>query len=171
MPPPQNLLIYEYSNEWINNRYYGTSIQYGQLADHSWHAHSMLSFLIIFDVFDQTFLLIYLFQHMYHLLKPLCSLWPVCYFHSSKYPGSIYGNINLVPSRLILCPMGSSLPICILPCIEQGALPLQLIHGVHDNKLRCFSFSKLIMVWIYYAQLTYYPHKYMKDWIWEYPSS
>ena len=52
-----------------------------------------------------------------------------------------------------------------------GTLSMQLIHVLPDSKLSCISFIKLILVWIYYVQLTYYLHKFMRDQIKEYPSS
>ena len=103
MPLPQNWLIWEYSKEWLNNWNYGTRILDGQLADHhdcSWHAHSMLSFLIISNVFKQIFLLIFLFQYMYHSLKPLHQLWLFITSTLAKYPGYIYRHINLRVRRV-----------------------------------------------------------------------
>ena len=50
--------------------------------------------------------------------------------------------------------------------VQLGTHTLQLIHGLCDNILSCFSFLKLILIWMYYVQLTYCPHKYMRDWIW-----
>ena len=149
---------------------------------------------------------------MYWLPKP-------CYHHLwlilptwLTNPSLNYGPIFLVPLRLILLLMRSSLPDCsfILPnwllmvimniikniadqilsfwptkgllswnlqhflCwvyVHLGTLSLQLIHGLYDSKLNCFSFLILIMVWMYYEQLTYCPHKYMRDQVSENPPS
>ena len=67
--------------EWLINNL-GTCVQDGQLVyHHQKHRlllmHSMMSFSIISDVFELTFLFIYLFQHMYHLPNLLHCLWSV----------------------------------------------------------------------------------------------
>ena len=85
--------------------------------------------------------------HKYH--KGYC--WPRI---------SFYVHIELLSANLQHFPW--------LVYDQLGTHPLQFIHVLHDSKLSCFSFSRLILVWMYYEQLTYCPHKYMKDWILEY---
>ena len=136
-----------------------------------WQAHFMLSYLIYF-------------WHVWTDIpglntSSLIKCWDLLYRH-----------IILVPSRLILLSLESSLPGCIMfwlkllsnqcheyykeyywpnissfahkqllslilqhslcwVCVQLGTHPMLLIHGLHYNKLSCFSFLELILVWMY----------------------